>query len=172
MAKIQTGKSIAQVLKYWQGLKGRMPGIVGVEAVNHFKATFRDGGFTDTGFVKWPDRKAGKDNEGRAILVKTGRLRRAIRILYQSNNRVMVGVSPDEVPYAAAHNNGFKGTVNVKAYMRRNRRGDTRGSKGVAGVRAHTMRMNLPQRQFIGESKVLNAKIESKINRELKNTLG
>ena len=180
MTKTNIGKPISQVVKDWQNLKPRLPGIAGVEAVNHFKKGFRDQGFTDEGFNAWKELAPETvKKKGSTILVKTGKTRRAIRILYQSENRVMVGIDEAEIPWAKAHNEGFKGTVNVPAYMRRNRRGDTHNiknrrvsSNGITYVRAHTMKMNLPKRQMVGESAVLNMKVDAKVNRELKNVLG
>lgn len=75
---------------------------MGVEAKNHFVASFRNQGFTDRRLERWQRRRNNSD-PGRAILVKSGNLRRSIRVLSTSINEVTVG---SMLPYAEIHNNG------------------------------------------------------------------
>lgn len=77
---------------------------------------------------------------GQALHVRTGTLRRSInRLVVQQGNSVYGQVGTN-VAYAAAHEYGFSGVVNVREF--------TRGKTG-ASVRAHTRQMNLPERSFL-----------------------
>lgn len=77
---------------------------------------------------------------GQALSVRTGTLRRSInRVVVQQGNSVYAQVGTNVV-YAAAHEYGFQGVVNVREYARR--------SDG-AKVRAHTRQMNTPERSFL-----------------------
>lgn len=162
----QIGRPIAQIMADVQKVAAGFPGIIGVEAVNHYTASFRRQGFTDASLVPWQPRKGNKD-PGRAILVKTGKLRRAIRILRQTDTQLVVGVNPTEVPYAGGHNSGYSGTVTVRAHRRKDSRGNigrgrNRTASGVGFVRAHQRRMRMIKRQFIGQSAVLDKRINDK----------
>ena len=107
-----------------------LPTIVGETARNHFLTSFTKlDGFNDRPFQSWPARK--KKNGGRKLLVKTSRLKRGVR-----KKSIPQGVRIfNNVKYAATHNFG----LNVK------KRGG--GS------------FKMPQRQFIGESNVLNKRV-------------
>lgn len=145
---------------------------MGILAKNHFTKSFANQGFTNDSFTPWKRRKVkgsrrGRgfrsikyegvgDEEGmmfsrriktvdvrsvknRAILVQTGRLRRSINS--RRTGQFQVTISTD-VPYAKVHNEG-------------GRSGRGRG-------------FQMPKRQFIGDSKVLNRQIEAKINQKIK----
>ena len=157
----------------------KIPRLIGNAAVEHFKENFDKGGFVDGGVNKWADvkrrdssspwygfdykgehrtsykfkreKKTGKTkkaakqkklNFSKAATVRpvmqgaTHELQRSIRCDVSGTN---ITISSDK-PYAQIHNDG--GTVKV------------------FGKHSATM----PQRQFIGESKELNAKIESIID--------
>lgn len=81
--------------------------IIANEAKNHFVKSFRDGGFTDNTLVKWKPRKSkSKRDTGRAILVKTGDLRRSVKIkgINKSSLNIIIG---SDLPYAKVHNDGL-----------------------------------------------------------------
>lgn len=82
--------------------RGRMalPKRLGNEAVNHFKDNWRKQGFDDSVVTPWKKRKNNVD-PGRAILVKTGRLRRSWDVFVQGLSRILV-VNP--TPYAERNN--------------------------------------------------------------------
>jgi len=91
---------------------------------------------------------------GRNILQARGAL---IRSLFRSaeEDRVIVGAN---LPYAAAHQYGFAGTVSVGSSVRRVKSRDVRGkvvrkrpviAQGIGIVRAHSRQMNLPARPFL-----------------------
>ena len=133
-------------------------------AVMHFKQSFQDEGFTDENLVKWKEVRRREDsrnfktvargkNKGtvraknangkRKILTGTGDLGRSIQSKIEPGKVTVIS----DVPYASAHN---EGTNNAG----RNRN------------------VTIPKRQFIGDSKVLNEKINNVITDELDKILG
>lgn len=160
-----------------------IPRRAGVLAVNFSKDRFRHQGWFDHTAEPWAKRKKGwgrAERPGRAILVKSGRLRRSPRVISVSPDRVVVGT---DVPYARAQNEGFKGKVkqNVKAHTRRKlgkiqstnietrKRGSRRGQVGTIAVKAHTrtIEQNIPARRFMGNSALLNSQLERMITVEI-----
>jgi phage gpG-like protein len=133
-----------KILKDIQAFKPQLEKVVdamGVLAANHFTTSFRNQGFTDESLQSWQPRKRTERSRmgNRAILVKSGRLRRSIRS--KRFGFLSVKILTD-VPYASVHNNG-------------ERSGRGRGFK-------------MPKRQFIGYSGVLNRKIISKLDVTIK----
>lgn len=78
--------------------------VMGVEATNHFTKSFANQGFTDETLSKWPRRKSLRDI-GRGILIKTGNLRRSIRVISRTFRSVTIG---SDLPYAQTHNDGLR----------------------------------------------------------------
>lgn len=158
------------------------PGMLGNHAVNFFLDRFRYQQWLGNTTENWPARKkSGGRNKGRALLAQSGRLRRSIRITRISGLTVYIG---SDVPYARAHNEGFKGVVQVKAHPRNIYRLEkvTTGNYTKAGkmrmrtvqrlsgsrnVKAHNRRMNLPRRQFMGYSPVLEKQLQRRLQAEL-----
>lgn len=127
---------------------------------------------------KWRRKKKGRRGN-RAILIKTGRLRRSIKIRSARFQKIIIAT---DVAYAAAHNYGYKGTVSVRSHTRRQYRRvreeyttktgkqRTRRKKVVNSshtVRQHNRKMNLPQRQFMGHSPMLDRKLNKVIERQM-----
>lgn len=156
-----------QVLRY-------APGMLGNEAVNFFTDSFRSQGWLGNRFEPWKRRRTDGKRKGRSILVDTGRLRRSIRITSNSSGIVKIGT---DVPYAKAHNEGFRGQVTVKAHQRnkykKNRVGSGKFTKkgkermktvstisGNYEVQSYTRRVNLPERRFMGENPYLTQKLK------------
>lgn len=83
--------------------KSQLPQAVGSSAVNAFKESFRQQRFYSDNSDPWKRRKDKKD-PGRAILVKTGRLRRSIRLRQASFEKILI---LSDVKYAAIHNEGL-----------------------------------------------------------------
>lgn len=82
--------------------------ILGNSARNFFVQSWRNQGFTDNELVKWKHRKADemnpktkayKQSQGRAIGIKTGDLRRSVRILRAGRQYVEVGSDLDYAEY-------------------------------------------------------------------------
>ncbi len=170
--------SFRQVAMNYHRVRNQLPGVLGTVAVNYFKDSFKRQGWRDRYLQPWKKRAPGtKNNRGRAILVRSGRLRNSIRILESNPRRVVVGTA---VPYAEAHNEGFNGTVQVRAHVRHKSRKQattyTRKGKEYTkmqrkatgetyGVKSFTRKMNLPQRQFMGDSEIMNRKLDAAVTR-------
>jgi len=140
-------------------VRSYLPDVLATTALNFFKDSFRRQGWRDRGLKSWKPRKDGS-RPGGAILVKRGHLRNSLRKLIATWQRTEVGTN---LPYAAAHNEGFQGTVNVKAHTRKKyqrTKGKRKEATGSYSVRAHTRKMNLEQRQFLGDSEMLERKID------------
>lgn len=149
----------------------QLPTILANHAVNVTKDNFAKQGFQNQSLEAWKPRAINAvRNKGRALLVDTGRLKRSIRVLSVSGLKATYGSAG--VPYAAAHNNGFKGTVNVKSH-KRNIIGTIKVSTGksdqpfkkkqtitgVGTVKAYQRNMNLPRRRFLGYSVFLHRQL-------------
>lgn len=168
-----------------------IPEKVATVAVNFFKRRFIDQNWLDTYTKPWKPRKEDRNRKRnlrryRGILTKTGRLRRSIRKIKVTPDYIIIGT---DVPYARAHNEGFRGTVEVKEHTRqrtkkvkeqyRTRAGRERTrtrktideSKPAVTVKRHRRKMNLPQRQFMGQSSYLNRLMERTIISELNKIL-
>lgn len=158
----QASKHLREIKDRLNKSKNKITKLVATEAVNFYKKSFTDGGFTDTSLVKWKEPKRRevfsevgktkvykyddysswwkgkgsvtqytKADRTRAILVKSGNLRRSIRYVVISSGRVRITA---DLAYAEAHNEGYK---------------------------------SIPKRQFIGKSETLNKKIDKIILAEI-----
>ncbi|MDR1917015.1 MAG: phage virion morphogenesis protein [Synergistaceae bacterium] len=135
--------------------------ILGTEAVNHFKESFKNEGFEDKQVVKWADVErrdpASKwhGHSGQTGKFSTARTQAPIlsgetRELRESISYVKIPTGAritNDTPYAAVHQFGLQ----AKIY----------------GKKAFTM----IARPFMGKSVVLKEKIEGKIENEIKNIL-
>lgn len=115
---------------------------VGNTARVFFIDNFRKQGFDDKTVQKWKPRKVQDKRAGRAILVKTGDLRRSI-IRNPANRAALTVKISTDLAYAKIHNDGGMG----KAYGK------------------HSFKM--PKRQFIGDSYNLNEKVKAVIVKRL-----
>jgi len=169
-----------------------LPPKVGQEVVNFALDNFRQQAFTGDTIERWRPRKKTTrwgqkvKRPGRSLLVLSGRLRRSIRVTSASWDRVTIGT---DVPYAKAHNDGFKGKVvqRVSSYSRiqtlagvagsfgKNRQFTTGEAYSISKrkrqvkkvktevqVSAHERRMvqSLPRRRFLGNSPYLNKRLQ------------
>lgn len=120
--------------------------VMEVEAKNHFVNSFRNQGFTDESLKKWQPRKGeiiggiaklrSSEKGSRAILIKSGDLRRSIKVFSRTKDSVTLG---SDLPYAKIHNEGGLG----RAFGRH--------------------KFLMPKRQFIGYSGQLNRKLIEKL---------
>ena len=87
--------------------------------------------------------------------VRTGRLRRSITARFEGsgkeNFRALVGTN---VEYARVHEFGFKGEVDVKSHQRTMTMawGKLMKTPKTVTVRAHKLKMNMPERSFLRSS--------------------
>lgn len=152
-----------------------LPKVIGTNAVNFSKERFRAQNWWDTAAVPWAKRNPGaKRNKGRAILRDSGALARSPRIISANLKLVTIGSA---VAYAKAHNDGFTGTVRIKAHSRnlftkqrvgsgkftkkgKERMKTVRVISGKTQVRSHTRKVKLPARRFMGNSAQLASRLK------------
>lgn len=131
--------------------------LVGNDMVNFALDNHRKQAYVDEA---WPTRKGKQKGRSRALLVKTGRLRRAHRFQVTEYGARYY----NDTPYAAVHN--FGGTINRTArsetFVRNRHTTGKRGkmfggmgafAKGTTRGRGQTYRAysyQMPRRQFIG----------------------
>jgi phage gpG-like protein len=116
------------------------PKEAGAVSIRFINGNFRAQGWQGNSFQPWQALKKPRDKG--SILRKTGHLASS----FYFNTHPGQAIVRTSVPYAKAHNEGFKGKVNVKATVRR--------VKTVTGitevpVKAFSRNMNLPKRQFM-----------------------
>ena len=163
----------------------RLPRKVGIVAVNHFKQNFREGGFVDGGVKQW---KRTRRQDGGGTDAKysplTSRRDHLMRSIQSEPGRGEVTIT-NPVEYAAIHNEG--GTVETSPTVTpKMRKMAWRKCYALAGVKGKGklpkklpeeaekwralaltkkselhIKANIPQRQFIGESKELSEKINT-----------
>jgi len=141
----------------------------GAIVVEFSNEAFQEQGWTDQQLEPWTPRKSedAKD-QGRAILYKTGRLRRSIRVIAVTADSVTIGT---DVPYAQVHNEGFTGTVRVAGHIRMV---PIKAAKGVKAVKfkksvvpKHRRYMRMPQRKFLGNSHKQTERMRQMIRYEI-----
>lgn len=151
------------------------PSKAGNTSLRFVNGNFRAQGFQGASFKRWkPNKRKG------TVLVKSGKLRAANYFTSQSGQATI----KNQMPYAGVHNNGFKGTVNVKAH-KRNQYGQTKVGTGKftktgkerqktmtmktgeGKVKAHTRQVNIPQRQFMPTNQSPSPILDNAIKREV-----
>lgn len=149
------------------------PGMAGKKALRFIDGNFRKQSWEG---IPWKPRRGGKRNKGRALLVDKGVLRRGNNFRTGSGQVTVYNY----VKYAKAHNNGFNGTVSIKAHTRRlfgkykasslktKKAGTKKQYKGDAKVKAHNRRMRLPRRQFMPTAERPSPTLNREIEREVK----
>lgn len=164
----------------------RITAEVGVIAVNFSKDRFRFKNWIDKGGVeKWKPRQ--RPNRKGSTLVVSGRLKRSVRKISTGDYYVMVGT---DVPYAQIHNEGGKinKVVQVRGFQRkitlRTRKIDRATGRvrkigkpigqTLVNVRSHNRKMNLqmPRRQFLGDSEFLAKRIQMYMTHQIDKELG
>lgn len=175
----------------------RMPVIAGRIAKDHFQDNFRQGGFVNGSLQPWQKAKRQTDHNPRAASrydpLLSSRRHLFSSISYTpSNAKVYI---QSALPYAYIHNEG--GTINVpittkmrafawamfyKAAGKKNtstkkpKRNTAKTNipstaalwRGLALTKKTALTVNMPKRQFIGDSKLLNQKINNKIQNEIR----
>lgn len=173
MKFVKKGKELHEVAQRYLKLKQQLPRKIGLAAADLFKENFRAQGFIrgDGQLDKWPARKEGAGKRG--VLMQTGRLRRSIKIAGMMEDYVRVAT---DVPYAQAHNEGGTHTVPLTPRMRKffwamwYKTKEPRW-KAMALTKQKTLTIKLPKRQFMGNSKALDKRLQRLIIRELQQVL-
>jgi len=154
--------------------KQHMPDELANMSLKFFDQSFKKQGFEDNIFQHWKERKK-KDKRNRKILIKSGALRRSIMVKYKSFNKIIIG---SYLPYSRIHNEG--GTIKREAHAKTlnfhiQKNGKSRFVKATSkranfqadyNVGAYTI--NMPKRQFMGNSARLRRMQEDKILKMIK----
>ncbi len=131
-----------------------VPDIIAETAVEYYRQAFDVKGFDGN---PWAPAKKPRSNG--SLLVDSGTLVNSIEPTVITPEKVVISAGHTKAPYAKAHNEGLSGPIQVKAFTRADGK----------NVKSHTRNMNLPQRQFMGMSEELNARIKERIERRLRN---
>ena len=101
---------------------------------------------------------------GPVLKNRTGRLRNSISMNMTEDDQSVSAVVGTNVVYARVHEFGFQGEVSVREHMRTaapSLRGQAESQsqslRSQVMVRAHTMRMNMPERSFMRSTLAENA---------------
>lgn len=160
-----------------------VPDIVAETAVEYFKESFDKKAFDGN---PWEPAKRPRKNG--SLLVDSGTLVNSIEPSLISKEKVIISAGVKKAPYARAHNEGFSGPVQVAPFTRQtqSRTVDvpqySRGGKvveahkwdipgGTQSVRGFTKQVNIPKRQFMGQSKELAFRLYTRIEDYLKSIL-
>lgn len=177
----------SRVLQNVDRLKKNLPTLLASQAQGFFVDSWRKQGWDDGSVIKWaPRKKETKKTAGRAILVKSGALRRAVNqsIRQATFERIRLVVA---LPYAQVHNDGGTVTTKDRTQVLRFRpmsynleTGKYRGrfvKKNATGARKYgdySMKVNIsatsynmPQRRFMGDSKTLRNKQVALITKQI-----
>lgn len=87
---------------------------------------------------------------GQILNVRTGRLRRSITQKIIESSDAYSGIVGTNVEYAAGHEYGFKGSVNVREHLRTVKQawGKSIQPKKVL-IKAHSRQVDLPEKSFL-----------------------
>lgn len=107
---------------------------------------------------KWKPRA--RDYGKGSLLMVTGTMRRSIHAEVTENGVRFTSA----VPYAAIHNEGGKGTLQVRQHTRTNKK-----SGKTYTVKAHSRKFKMPKRQFVGDGTRTREIIKDCIDRSLSN---
>lgn len=167
-----------EVLKYEATIFPMMAAKKGLRFIDD---NFRNQSWAGLPNIAWQRRKGNRDS-GRALLIKKGTLRRS----FQAQTQVGQARIFTEVPYAKAHNEGLRETVNIPAHSRRKIRSAkvqmihelTKSGKhktktvqiheGDIEVKSHTRQMNIKRRQFMPTTDRQSTVLTDEIKRQLR----
>lgn len=132
----------------------KLPKWAGNATLNFYKDSWRREGFINYSFSPWARRKA-QDKQQRGILLKSGALRRSLRMSV-SGTTIMIST---DMPYAKGHNEGAKITQIVTDRQRRyfwamhskakKSKHTTEADIWKAMALSKEININLPKRQFM-----------------------
>lgn len=178
-------------------MRREMPVAAGNIAIRHYKENFRRSGFVNGGLQPWSITKRQQSGGKSAMsnkgpLLQSGRLMRGVRNSV-SDYRVKI---LNDVPYAATHNWGGTVQPRVTPKMRGyawfmyykltgrppSAKGTAKSSKkghkfketaeakmwkSLALTKKRNLRIHIPQRQFIGQSRELDTALQAELEKRL-----
>ena len=178
-------------------MRREMPVAAGNIAIRHYKENFRRSGFVNGGLQPWSITKRQQSGGKSAMsnkgpLLQSGRLMRGVRNSV-SDYRVKI---LNDVPYAATHNWGgtvqprvtpkmrgyawfmyYKLTgrpLSAKRAAKSSKKGhkiketaEAKMWKSLALTKKRNLRIHIPQRQFIGQSRELDTALQAELEKRL-----
>lgn len=123
--------------------------------------------FRTKSFDSNPWKSAKNPERNNSLLIDRGHLWNSVKPIVITNERVVVSAGnseKDTIKYARAHNEGFQGNIKIPAHRR--------GKNKSTLVKSHTRHMNIPQRQYMGNSKEINKRIHYDIETHIKEFFG
>lgn len=123
------------------------PDIIAATATEYYRDSFRRKAFDGK---PWQSPKTAKQRG--SLLVDSGALANSIRPAVISPQKVVISAGNDHVLYAEIHNEGFHGLANIPEHQRKTQ-------SGITTVKAHQRAMDMPQRQFLGQSEEMEQNI-------------
>lgn len=155
---------IPDFLEIAEKLKADLRKYAKVFCLQWFDDSFQNQGFTDASFQAWAKRKDPDRRPGGAILIDTTFLRKSLDILRETEDQMEFGT---HTPYASLHNNGER--MRVIQYVRAHHNNNFMGKGKRVQRRAHARKIDTvyPQRQFIGESKLMMEGLDNWFFKEL-----
>ncbi|MEP4136695.1 MAG: phage virion morphogenesis protein [Cyclobacteriaceae bacterium] len=162
----------ADIARKLTKLRRNLPVLIGNEVVNFALDNFDKQGFdTGAGIKRWADRSEPDPRPGGAVLVgrQGGRLKRSIRRTRTTATSVTIG---SDVVYSGIHNEGGQIRVTVTPRSRRffwamHYATGLDFWRGMALTKKKVLTVNIPERRFLGDSKALDRRIVSLIEREI-----
>lgn len=173
-----------RAVKNMDRVKKTLPVLLANQAQTFFVESWRKQGWDDGGTKRWPKRKdKGPKSAGRAILVKSGKLRRAVGQSIRSKTFSLIKLVV-ALPYAAVHNDGYNGprrahtravisASKTKSFVGLRRKEGNRKKplttvhRQTGTVRVKASTMNMPRRRFMGDSKTLRKQQNKLIDDQL-----
>lgn len=150
-------------------VKKQLPPVLSEIAIQHFKDSFQNQGFTDRKLEKWKDRSPDAPRKNRAILIDSGDLRNSI---HPDTVTFVKTIIASDKPYAQIHNEGGVISVPVTAKMKKffwamfYKTGKEKWKK-MALSKKTEFKIKIEQRQFMGNSEVMESDLEAAINRKV-----
>lgn len=140
----ELAKKIAQAMD-------ALPRMVAEEAVEYSRTRFSEKAFNG---VPWKPVSPRYHPRRGTLMVRSGKLLNSVRVARVTPRKVVIAAGNSKVPYAQVHNEGFSGSVVVKAHSRR-----IKGGKTVR-VKNHNRQMRIPRRQFMGNCPELGKRLK------------
>lgn len=149
-------------------IRQRAPQVIAETATEHFKRSFRTKSWDGEA---WPDAK-NPPGHG-SLMVRSGALLSSIRPTVVTQDEVRISAGGPKVPYAEIHNKG--GTIEQVPTAKQKRffwameiknPSDQVGEVGKWGAMAlaRKLTINIPKRQYMGKSSLLNTEILGRIS--------
>lgn len=142
----------------------RVPHVISSTAIEYYKERFTAKNWDGKAWPQYGARRklAGKSvREPRrgSLMMRSNNLFASIRESVNTPQRVRISAGSGKVPYARIHNEGSYMTQRVGTYTNNN----FMGKGKPVSIKAHSRSMNMPKRQYMGHSAVLNQRIINRL---------